>query len=584
MLHLQDIRRSSIRMKMLAGLFLIVIPLIGFIIYSNVYAIEVVRNQVAKSSKDLLSLYRDQLDARLKEVDNYLTGIMLDPDLSNLEFVSSPDQRLISKQQIYTNLSNAIFRYPLLDGLFVYIPSDDHFLYSFTSQSTMNDRMYMKSLISETVSQNRVSGNQKDWFIQKNGDQVYIVRYLMLNNTSIVGAWFNARSLQTPLDLLGIGEQGATLLGDDHGSAITDSEFIRENGVVIRPEASSYYLTGTKRRFIAVGERSHEGDFSLYAFIPENRILQHLPTLKMISYFLPFASIVILLLGLLFLRNSLLVPLNRLLKAMNRIKQGNLDMQIKQEATSMEFQMVNDTFNNMMEQIKNLRISVYEEQLNKQKAELQHLQLQIKPHFFINTLNMMHVMARMKDVVRMEEMSLCLIRYFRYMFQSNLSFVSLKEELQHVRNYLRIQEMRYPDLLKYEIQAPDFLMGTPVPPLVVHTLVENAIKHAVTLNDPVWIYIDLEMMEPPDSGLLIQVRDTGPGFREGVIQQVVNNQRIFDEEGEHIGIWNLKQRLKLLYEDQAVVVLKNLQPNGASVEITLPFSPSSRTNSSGGRG
>ncbi|MGF7049613.1 two-component system sensor histidine kinase YesM [Paenibacillus sp. DS2015] len=578
MLHLQDFRRSSIRMKMLTGLFLIVIPLIGFIICSNLYAIEVVRNQVAKSNKDLLSLYRDQLDARLQEVNNYLIGIMLEPDLSNLEFVVNPEQRTLSTQRIYTNLSNAILRYPVLDGLFVYIPSDDNFLYSFTSRSTMYDRMYMKSLVSATISQspNPVSGNHKDWYVQKNGDQVYIVRYLMLNNASIVGAWFNASSLQTPLDLLEIGEQGAALLADDRGSTITKLEFVSGKGIEIRPDASSYYMTGTKRRYISVGERSHEGNFILYAFIPENRILQHLPTLKMISYFLPFASIVILLLGLLFLRKILLLPLNRLIKVMNRIKQGNLDMHIKQEATSMEFQLVNETFNNMMEQIKNLKINVYEEQLNKQKAELQHLQLQIKPHFFINTLNMMHTLARMKDAVRMEEMSLCLIQYFRYMFQSNLTVVSLEEELKHVRNYLRIQEMRYPDLLKYEIKVPDFLMGTPVPPLIIHTLVENAIKHAVNLDDPVWIYIDMEMMEPPDSVLLIQVWDTGPGFKAGVIQQVDNDKRILDEEGEHIGIWNLKQRLKLLYEDQAAVVLSNLQPHGASVEISLPFTPTSR--------
>ncbi|MNC06333.1 Sensor histidine kinase YpdA [compost metagenome] len=282
------------------------------------------------------------------------------------------------------------------------------------------------------------------------------------------------------------------------------------------------------------------------------------------------------------LRKTLLIPLNRLLKAMNRIQQGNLDTQIKQFPTSIEFLTVNDTFNNMMEQIKNLRINVYEEQLNKQKAELQHLQLQIKPHFYINTLNLLHTLARTKQMKLLEELSLYLIRYFRYMFQSNLSFVTLRDELQHVRNYLRIQELRFPGQLIHEIKAPDFLLNTPVPPLVIQTFVENAVKHAITLDDPVYLYIDLEMKEEPQEGILIQIRDTGPGFQEKIIRLIEKEERIVDEEGEHIGIRNLKQRLRILYHGQGEITLRNAGPHGAVIDITLPFEPENKANYNSG--
>lgn len=562
---------------MMAGLFLIVLPLIGFIIYSNVYAIDVVRNQVAKSNKDLLSLYSEQLDGRLNEVDNYLFGLLSDPDFSDLDFVIAPEDRMFATQRLSKEIANAVVRFPVIDGLYIYLPPDDQYLYAFMERSTMDDRMYVKSHVIDDVSRASDSANynRKKWYITRNGGQEYLVRTFKLDNEAVIGAWVNVESFRTPLDLLGIGDTGATVLTDGMGNAIVNERFVRDNGTEIELDASSYYLTGEKRRFLAVGERSRVGEYGLYAFIPENGILQQLPTLRFISYWLPFASVIILLVGLILLQKTLLVPINRLLQTMNRIRQGNLDMQMKPVPTSQEFQVVTDTFNHMMAQIKDLRISVYEEQLNKQKAELQHLQLQIKPHFFINTLNMMHMLARSKDVARMEEISLCLVRYFRYMFQSNLDFVLLKDELQHVCNYLRIQELRFPDQIVFELEAPEFMLRTPVPPLVIHAFVENAIKHAVTMDEPVRIGLYLELSETPQPGLKIQVRDSGPGFKRGVIETLERGMRIVDEEGEHIGIWNVMQRLRLIYGDRAGVRLRNAEPHGAVAEVVLPLAPGS---------
>lgn len=566
---------QSIRVKMISGLFLVMLPLIALLIYMNGYAIDVVRDQVAASSKDLLSLYRDQVDARLIEADNYLIGLIQDTDLSNIDFSPRPEDRVFASHRIASNLNNAIFRYPVLDGLFVYLPSDDQYLYSFHDRSTLIDRMYIKSYIADNVSHNpdfRMT-HQSKWYVNKNGDRVYLLRHFELDNGAIVGAWSNAESLQTPLDLLGIGEKGAALLGDGKGNAIVNQAFISEHGITIEPQADSYYLTGSTERFLAVGEASREGEFSLHAFLPEDTMLKHLSTYKQISYFLPVVALLILVAALYLLRRTLLLPLNRLLKVMNRIQQGHLDTQIKDYSTSLEFQAVNDTFNNMMDQIKHLRISVYEEQLNKQKAELQHLQLQIRPHFFINTLNMMYMLARTKDVARMEEMSLCLVRYFRYMFQSNLSFVSLKDELQHIRNYLRIQELRYPDQLTFEVKAPSFLLATPVPPLIVHTFVENAIKHAMNMDERLILSVTIEMLEKTQPALHITVWDSGPGIPPEVAARVERGERIVDEDGEHIGIWNVKRRLQLLYGDRAEVMVGNAEPGGAAIDVTIPLSP-----------
>lgn len=317
--------------------------------------------------------------------------------------------------------------------------------------------MYLKDYIVSDVSKSESLQRQhmKNWYVQRSGDQTYLIRFFVMPNASVVGAWINMNAFKTPLELLGIGEKGAALLVDDRGNALVNQSFIRDKGVQIKLDEASYYLTGEPDRYLTVGERSHEGDFSLYAFIPEEKSCSScrhsgqslLSSLCFNSHFIarPGAA-----------AQNAAYSSEPPVKSDEPDTAGNLDTQIKQFPTSIEFLTVNDTFNNMMEQIKNLRINVYEEQLNKQKAELQHLQLQIKPHFYINTLNLLHTLARTKQMKLLEELSLYLIRYFRYMFQSNLSFVTLRDELQHVRNYLRIQELRFPGQLIHEIKAPDF--------------------------------------------------------------------------------------------------------------------------------
>jgi two-component system sensor histidine kinase YesM len=258
---------------------------------------------------------------------------------------------------------------------------------------------------------------------------------------------------------------------------------------------------------------------------------------------------------------------------MKRIQQGDIEVRIEPYDTSEEFQIVNSTFNKMMEQIHELKINIYEEKINRQKAELQHLQLQINPHFFLNSLNIIHTLARGKNFELIQEMTLCLIQYFRYMFRSNLTFVSLKDELQHVRNYVRIQELRFPESLSYKLNVPDFLLNKPVPPLIIHTFIENSIKYVISRDEEIHLSVNIELID--DRSVLpsfkIIIKDNGNGFKEEVLSELRAGNRIADEQGEHIGIWNVQRRLSLLYKGHAKFFVGNSEPKGAFIEMILPL-------------
>jgi len=293
------------------------------------------------------------------------------------------------------------------------------------------------------------------------------------------------------LNYIHLGADGASLLVTDIGVPMTLTNQVDTGGVDLSLNLSSYYMTGANQKYLIVGEKSHKGNFSLIAMIPNREILKNLPYLNRIVFVISFLCVLLVPGFLLFLRKSVVIPLRRIVSVMKRIGEGNVKFRIDPHPTSDEFQLVNTTFNKMMAQIEELKINVYEEQLNKQKAELQHLQLQINPHFFMNTLSIIYNLALTKNYENIQDMSLRLVRYFRFMFRSNLTFVPLQEELDHVLNYVRIQELRFQQALTCHIEKPETLDKFPVhiPPLIIQTFVENAMKYAVSLDNPLIINI-----------------------------------------------------------------------------------------------
>lgn len=97
----------------------------------------------------------------------------------------------------------------------------------------------------------------------------------------------------------------------------------------------------------------------------------------------------------------------------------------------------------MCQELYQLKVQIYEEKLRKADTELQYLNLQIKPHFFLNSLNIIYNLALTKNFREILEMSRCLMDYFRYTFRSSDSLVPVDEELQHMKNYSHYQELRY---------------------------------------------------------------------------------------------------------------------------------------------
>lgn len=568
---------NTLRFKLITGVICVLVPILALLIFNNLYAIQVIHNQVAESNKNMLSLYMGQIDKSLDVVNDYLSTLMTsDVDYQAMMYDGEENSRQMSKINVSAKLSKDVYAYKIIDAFFVYNSSSNDFVYAFNEKGTNENReLITEYIINSLILENRID-KLNSWIVVKIENEFYLFKILK-NDFAYIGAWVSMKNLVMPLNLIDLGDNGASLLVDDNGMPMALSKNIELSEIDLSGDFRDFYFTGYKKSFLVVGDSSKKGDFNLVALIPDRKILENLPKLQKIINFVAFAMVLLIPLSILFLRKLLLKPINRILDVMKKIKNGDMEARIELKPTSDEFIIVDETFNNMVDQIHDLKISIYEEQISKQKAEFEHLQLQVNPHFFMNSLNIIYRLSQAGKVSLIQEMSLCLIKYFRYMFRNDTIFVQLKDELEHVQNYLRIQEMRLPGCFSYSIDVPEFLLNTPIPPLTIQNFAENTVKYALTLDEKVHFSVKIEYTEKnSESYIRIIIRDTGKGFSEEILKKLRTKCKIFDEYGEHIGIRNIQNRLKHLYSGMADIEFSNGIPSGAVIKIILPKEPQTK--------
>lgn len=204
------------------------------------------------------------------------------------------------------------------------------------------------------------------------------------------------------------------------------------------------------------------------------------------------------------------------------------------------------------------------------QAQLQALRMQVNPHFLFNTLNAVTVLVRGGETTKAARTLRLLSDLLRSTFQgADVQMVPLREEFDLVERYLEIEEIRFGDRLRVQINIDPEVSEVPVPYLLLQPLVENAVRHGVAPHAeggvvrvqaaPVWTH-DADQVE-------LTVADSGPGFANTDLETVV------DEEG--VGLSNTKRRLETLYGEQHSFDLGEAAEGGARITIRIPVEPDS---------
>ncbi|MEH7491620.1 sensor histidine kinase, partial [Neobacillus niacini] len=417
---------------------------------------------------------------------------------------------------------------------------------------------------------NKTSFNKNEWIPVSINSSYYVLRNITVGDIS-VGAWINVETFLSYLNGIDLKQMGSVLLATSSGVPMNNIDTINNNKVDLSENLRSYYFSGPQKNFMVIGKDSKLGGFRLMSVNNDKSLLAGLDIIQITIIFIAFLSIFLIPLTILILKNWIFIPVKKLKFAIDKIESGELDYQIKDEEHPYEFMVLNKAFNNMVSQIKQLKINVYEEQINKQKAELQYLQMQIRPHFYLNSFNTIFSMAEMKDYKLIQELVRYLADYLRYMCRADFLLVPFKDELKHVQNFLQIQRIRSGDNLICEIDTDKRLMDMRIPPLILLTYIENIVKHAFNIYEPITVLIKAALVENQDGKYVnIMIQDSGKGFSAEALEKL-NHGIIHKDQGNSIGIWNVKQRIKLIYGDKASIEASNSDNSGARIDIVLPL-------------
>jgi len=261
-------------------------------------------------------------------------------------------------------------------------------------------------------------------------------------------------------------------------------------------------------------------------------------------------------------------PWGKVVTAMGQVSGGELDTRLQVLEWDPDMQVVSKGFNSMMEQLIKLMEQVKEEQYQMDQIRLEALHSQIQPHFLYNTLDCIHWQAVVSGNRDISKLVKALASYYRICLSKGKDIITIREELEYIRNYLYIQKMRYGEILNYEIISEPELEDAMIPKLTLQPLVENAIYHGIKLAENQEGTIRIRVSKE-HSGIQIKIKDSGVGMTQEKIDEINRMISIYDDQFGY-GVRNVNRRIQLYYGEEYGLIYQKNEKGGVTVKLLLP--------------
>lgn len=354
-----------------------------------------------------------------------------------------------------------------------------------------------------------------------------------------------------------------TLTSNDEASAIVNSYLHEEE----RGNSSMSTLEIDGERYQIDKAYSNKLKFSLVTYLPEKTLKRPLSFFYNWAWVFAIASCIAIVVfsysTYLFIHKPLLL----LVQSFRRMEAGELDHPIIHNKMD-EFGYLYTRFNYMLTKLTNLIDQDYKQKMMMQRSELKQLQSQINPHFLYNSFFILNSLAKVGDVERLEQFTIMLGEYFRFITRNSQDLVSLKEEIMHSRMYTDIQELRFSRRIRVRFDdLPVHMEAIRVPKLIVQPIIENAYEHSLEKkSEDGLLSISFEKQQ---EALHIIVEDNGDQITDEQLLMLQDLLQHNDEENEVTGIINIHRRLILTYGEGSGLIVERSELNGLKVVICI---------------
>jgi two-component system sensor histidine kinase YesM len=382
----------------------------------------------------------------------------------------------------------------------------------------------------------------------------------------------------------GVSEQlfnGATVYMSDRAGNVF---FTNDETVRLGDPIPNENFTTQSDRYLFHREAIADFDGEIIIAMPKQALLKGLNDIRRQQLIIVGVALLLLILPLLFVVNNILQPLKKLMRLMSEVRLGqkeHLRKRIQVEGYA-EMIIMAGRFNDMMAEIDELtdhlvesKKKLYETELIKRRAELSYLQSQINPHFLYNTLESIKGLAADEGSTQIFELTKSLALFFRFSIKGP-DMVSLERELNIVKNYVYIHQIRFGDRLQVEYDIEEGCLDCTIPKMILQPIVENAINHGI---EPMQQHSGLLVIRGHTEGseLYLSVEDNGQGMLSERLEEITRalEAQAADREQERsadsgIGLLNVHDRVRIKFGAEYGIRISSKQGDGTTVSLRLP--------------
>ena len=344
------------------------------------------------------------------------------------------------------------------------------------------------------------------------------------------------------------------------GKKLKDKELIR----AFENEKSGKKIKLSSNESIAVSKISEETGWKTTVIIDPDEVFGVVKELRRMTIWLMLLTALVLLLIYFFLTCYIFEPMKRLSTGMKNVSDKKFEKIGFRKKTD-EMGMLITNYNFMIDEIMRLMSEVREEEKEKNEEKMKVLSMQINPHFVFNTLNTVKWMAISNKQTNIKCMIESLIALMKSVTYTRKEEVFVEEELELLASYVYIQKMRFVNFeVGYEVD--DNTKKLKILKLLLQPLVENCILHAFQGRRQGGV-IKIRIYRQEEA-LHIWVEDNGIGFDMREQEKFFEANR--EESAEHVGIYNVVQRIRLNYGESYGAEIQSVSGAGTKVHLTLP--------------
>lgn len=386
-------------------------------------------------------------------------------------------------------------------------------------------------------------------------------------------------SLEQLFDGVNLGNGGYAYLISSDGEIIyhpraqlIDSGIVKENNLEAAGLRDGNYkeVFGGEERIVTVKTVGYTG-WKIVGVTPlDGMSLNNIKTKLLIVFIIAFVLFILSIINS-YISTRITDPIKELEKAVNEIEKGNLEVEVKRVG-SYEIQHLGTSIQSMARRIRKLMNDIVAEHESKRRSEFDTLQSQINPHFLYNTLDIIVWMIENEKQSEAVKVVTALARFFRISLSKGKSIIPVRDELEHVRNYLMIQHMRYKNKFTYTIDAKDDVLELASLKLMLQPLVENAIYHGMEFMDGDGEILIKAWRSGDD--LFMSVSDNGLGMTQEQVDRLFRaSDHVPSGRGSGIGVKNVNERIKLYFGTGYGLEIQSEPDEGTVVTAHLPAVP-----------